>query len=223
MRRLSWKLPNQKVLSRASGPPRPPLTWCCVYSPLKVEVPDSSPLANSRLGSRSAYDMEPERSLVPPREVLATWPPVNWPRAMSYVLVITRVLRTASVGTVPPNDRPSSVTRFWSARCPATEKPAAEVSEPDNPTTPGISAATEFGSEASIGRRASCSPESARSELPGVGWFSLERGVCRALTTTAPMLTAVGDRRKSATRRSSSERRLRFSVAWPKPMARTRS
>ena len=141
---------------------------------------------------------------MPPREVDATSPPVNCPRATSYVLVITRVLRTASAGTVPPNDRPSSVTRFWSARWPATEKPAAVESLPASPTTPAESAAIELGSEASMGRRMSCSPDSARSVLPGVGWFSLERGVWRALTTTVPRLATVGERRKSATSRSSS-------------------
>ena len=48
-----------------------------------------------------------------PRVVDATCPPVNCPRATSYVLVTTRVLRTASDGTLPaPKLSPSSVMLF---------------------------------------------------------------------------------------------------------------
>ena len=93
-------------------------------------------------------------TFVPLRVVLATWPPVNCPRATSYVLVITRVLRTASDGTLPePNDKPSSVIWFWSARCPAITNEFAVESDPPSRITPGASEATSAGSEASTGRR----------------------------------------------------------------------
>jgi hypothetical protein len=73
--------------------------------------------------------------LVPPRVVVWITPPVNCPRAMSYVLVTTRVLRMASCGTAPaPNEMPSRVMLFWSARWPATEKLAAVLSVPTMPT-----------------------------------------------------------------------------------------
>ena len=84
---------------------------------------------------------EPWTTLVPLRVVEATRPPLNWPRATSYVLVTTRVARIASWGTDPdPKRRPSSVTALASARWPATEKAAAVLSVPPSATTPGTSA-----------------------------------------------------------------------------------
>src|SRR5919206_527984 len=70
---------------------------------------------------------------------------------------MTRVLRTASCGTVgDPNVRPSRVTLFASGRSPATEKADAVESVASMPTTPGASVASSARSLGSIGSRPTC-------------------------------------------------------------------
>ena len=51
--------------------------------------------------SRNPVVNDPCGMLVPLFVVDVTRPPENWPRATSYVVVITRVERSASCGTVP--------------------------------------------------------------------------------------------------------------------------
>jgi len=138
------------------------------------------------------------------------------------VLVTTRVLRIASCGTLPdPNERPSSVMLFAVVRCPATEKAASVVSVPAIPTTPGASVASVFGSEASIGNRASCSGVRLRSVEPGAG--RSPRAVRRAVTVTGSSETARDPMRMLATRRSSSACRAMVTRAGAMPTKRATS
>jgi hypothetical protein len=161
--------------------------------------------------------------LVPPRVVLATWPPENWPRATSKVLVMTRVPRTASCGkVVPPKVRPSRVTLFCDARWPATLKPDCVESLPRCWTTPGVRPASAFGSVASTGRRSACSAAMVRSVLPGSGRnWAPGAGARLARTRTSESCVAAWPSCTSATRRSSSLSRCTASVRGCWPMART--
>ena len=155
--------------------------------------------------------------------VLATWPPVNCPRLTSYVLVITRVLRTASCGTEPePKLRPSRVIWFWFWGCPATEKLAGVESVAIVPTTPGESVATVFKSPLSTGSRSSCAELRLRSVLPAVGRSCVLSRALVARTVTAASTCALRVRRTLVTSRSSSAWRATFAVYGAKPMNVTR-
>src|SRR2546430_12210798 len=145
----------------------PPPSWFWVYP---WSNGDSVTPPQARPRSRSPYVNDPCGTLVPLRVVDATSPPENWPRATSYVLVTTRVVRRASCGTFPePNERPSSVMVLAVERWPATENAVLVESVSPIPTTPGARVASVFRSEASIGRRATNSGVRLRSVEPGVG------------------------------------------------------
>ena len=165
--------------------------------------------------------MTPCTLFVPPRVVDATCPPVNCPRLTSYVLVITRVLRTASEGTLPdPKLNPSRVIWFWLVGWPPTENVAAVESVAEVPMTPGASAAMDARSPLSMGSRSSWAADRLRSWLPAVG-----RSVCCALvfarTWTAASTCALRVSRTLCTRRSSSLCRETGPLYGPNPMKLT--
>ena len=134
--------------------------------------------------------------------------------------MITRVDRVASEGSwVEPKLRPSSVTALASGRMPATEKPAAVVSEPMIETTEGDSNARLSRSPASIGRRAACSGVIARSIDPGVGRSLPVGRFGLAVTATALSCVEFNVSVASAVRRSSSASRIRWICWGASPMA----
>src|SRR6185312_2655922 len=110
--------PKTNNLSLTIGPPIPPPNWFCVYA----ADSDESPAPQASDWSRNVYVNEPSGTLVPPRVVDATRPPLNSPRATSYVLVMTCVDRSASSATALWPDRmlrPSCVSAFAVGRSPS--------------------------------------------------------------------------------------------------------
>ena len=143
--------PKKKSLSFTIGPPNPPPSWFCV--PCAPNAPASAP-PHSSARSRSEYVNDPAGAFVPLLVVVATRPPLNCPRATSYVLVMMRVVRVASCGIEPPPKvSPSSVMLFAVGRWPATENCVLVESVAPIGTTPGASAANAARSLASIGNR----------------------------------------------------------------------